>query len=87
MVLPIVILVVIPIFLGISYVAPFEPPTEIEEPAIPENSGASVLYVLLMGIWVIFLLIYQYNNQIALTAKSEYHVLPILLKEYYYEVL
>ena len=56
MVLPIVILVVIPIFLGISYVAPFEPPTEIEEPAILENSGASVLYVLLMGIWVIFLL-------------------------------
>ena len=55
MVLPIVILVVIPIFLGISYVAPFEPP-EIEESEIPENSGATVLYVLLMGIWVIFLL-------------------------------
>ena len=56
MVLPIVILVVIPIFLGISYVAPFELPSETEEPVIPENSGATVLYVLLMGIWVIFLL-------------------------------
>ena len=56
MVLPIVALVVIPIFLGISYVAPFEPPSEVEEPVIPENSGATVLYVLLMGIWVIFLL-------------------------------
>ena len=55
----IVILVVIPVFLGISYVAPFDPPTEIEEPEIPEtneNTGASVLYILLMGIWVIFLL-------------------------------
>lgn len=56
MVLPIVVLVVIPIFLGISYVAPFDPPGEIEEPSIPENSGASFLYVLLMGIWLIFLL-------------------------------
>ncbi|MCE2505978.1 MAG: hypothetical protein J4F36_05840 [Nitrosopumilaceae archaeon] len=56
MVLPIIILVVIPIFLGISYVAPFEPPSEIEEPPIPENSGATILYVLLIGIWVVFLL-------------------------------
>ncbi|RMW37876.1 MAG: hypothetical protein EA447_04780 [Nitrosopumilus sp.] len=56
MVLPIVVLVVIPIFLGISYVAPFDPPAEIEEPPIPENSGASFFYVLLMGIWVLFLL-------------------------------
>ena len=50
MVLPLIILVVIPIFLGISYVAPFEPPSEIEEPPIPENSGATILYVLLIGI-------------------------------------
>ena len=59
MVLPLVILITIPIFLGISYVAPFDPPAEIEEPEIPENNentGASVLYILLMGIWVIFLL-------------------------------
>ena len=56
MVVPIVVLVAIPIFLGISYVAPFDPPSEVEEPVIPENSGATVLYVLLMGIWVIFLL-------------------------------
>ncbi|MBI1663342.1 MAG: hypothetical protein IS860_07625 [Nitrosopumilus sp.] len=56
MVLPIIILVVITIFLGISYVAPFEPPSEIEEPPIPENSGATILYVLLIGIWVVFLL-------------------------------
>ncbi|KFM20337.1 hypothetical protein AAA799P11_00084 [Marine Group I thaumarchaeote SCGC AAA799-P11] len=56
MVLPIIILVVIPIFLGVSYVAPFDPPSEFEEPQIPESSGATVLYVLLMGIWVVFLL-------------------------------
>lgn len=56
MVVPIIVLVAIPIFLGISYVTPFDPPSEVEEPVIPENSGATVLYVLLMGIWVIFLL-------------------------------
>ncbi|WP_428327222.1 hypothetical protein [Nitrosopumilus sp.] len=56
MVLPIIILVVIPIFLGISYVTPFEVPSEIEESPVSENSGATVLYVLLMGIWIIFLL-------------------------------
>ncbi|QDI89395.1 hypothetical protein Nisw_07600 [Candidatus Nitrosopumilus sp. SW] len=56
MVLPIVVLIVIPIFLGITYVAPFDQPGEIQEPPIPENSGAMILYVLLMGIWVVFLL-------------------------------
>lgn len=56
MVLPIIILVVIPIFLGMSYVAPFEPPSDFEEPPIPESYGATILYVMLMGIWIIFLL-------------------------------
>lgn len=56
MVLPIVVLVAIPIFLGISYVMPFDQPEVVEEPAIPEYSGATFLYVLLIGIWVLFLL-------------------------------
>lgn len=56
MVLPIVVLIVIPIFLGISFVAPFDQPEDFEEPPMPQNSGATVLYVLLMGIWILFLL-------------------------------
>ena len=56
MVIPIVVLVAIPIFLGISYVAPFELPSEVDEPVILKTPEFTVLYVLLMGIWVIFLL-------------------------------
>ena len=56
MVLPIIILVAIPIFLGISFVAPFDQPEEIDEPVIPEDSGVSILYFMLMVIWIIFLL-------------------------------
>lgn len=56
MVLPIVILIVIPVFLGITYVSPFDLPEESDEPLIPESSGADMLYFLLMGIWIIFLL-------------------------------
>ncbi|WP_237087728.1 hypothetical protein [Nitrosopumilus piranensis] len=42
--------------MGLTYVAPFDPPEEFDEPPIPENSGAGILYFLLMGIWIIFLL-------------------------------
>lgn len=56
MVLPIVVLIVIPVFLGLTYVAPFDLPGEFDEPSVPESSGAGILYFLFMGIWIIFLL-------------------------------
>lgn len=56
MVLPIVVLIVIPVFLGLTYVSPFDLPDEFDEPSVPESSGADILYFLLMGIWIVFLL-------------------------------
>ncbi|AFS81255.1 hypothetical protein NKOR_06920 [Candidatus Nitrosopumilus koreensis AR1] len=56
MVLPIVILIAIPVFLGITYVPTFDLPEEPNEPPIPESSGIDILYFLLMGIWIVFLL-------------------------------
>ena len=66
MVIPIIILVVIPIFLGIVYVSPFDQPEEfndeiILEPEfndelISEEPGVNILYFFLIGIWTIILL-------------------------------
>lgn len=59
MVIPIIVLVAIPIFLGIVYMPPFEPPQppeEIEPKAIGEKPDLTILYIMLMGIWVLFLL-------------------------------
>ncbi|MFQ5497408.1 MAG: hypothetical protein ACE5DU_05925 [Nitrosopumilus sp.] len=56
MVIPIIILVSIPVFLGIVYVAPFEQPEEIETEEIPEEPDVSVLYFILMGIWTLYLI-------------------------------
>ena len=59
MVLPIIILVVIPVFLGIVYMPPFdppEPPEGVEPKDIGEKPDLTILYFVLMGIWVIFLL-------------------------------
>ena len=56
MVLPIIILVTIPVFLGIAYVSPFDLPDEAETEMIPEESDVGILYFLLMGIWTIFLI-------------------------------
>lgn len=66
MVIPIIILVTIPIFLGIVYVSPFDPPEEfndeiISEPefddeVISEKPGVNILYFFLIGIWTIILL-------------------------------
>jgi len=56
MVIPIIILVSIPIFLGIVYVAPFEQPEEIESERIPEEPDVSILYFILMGIWTLYLI-------------------------------
>ncbi len=65
MVIPIIILVSIPIFLGIVYVAPFDQPEEFEQTeiseefeseVISEEPDVSFLYFVLMGIWTLYLL-------------------------------
>ena len=62
MVVPIIVLVAIPIFLGIVYMPPFDMPVEpeaveIPEAAeIPEEPDTSVLYYVLMGIWTLYLI-------------------------------
>ena len=62
MVVPIIVLVVIPIFLGIVYMPPFDMPVEpevaeIPEAAeIPEEPDVNILYYILMGIWTLYLI-------------------------------
>jgi hypothetical protein len=64
MVFPIIILVAIPIFLGMVYVTPFDLPEELnDEPiseeydeTLSEEPDGDILYFLLMGIWVFFLM-------------------------------
>ena len=63
MVLPIIIIVAIPIFLGLVYMPPFDMPVE-EEPKeiseepkeISEEPDVSILYYILMGIWSLYLI-------------------------------
>jgi len=67
MVIPIIILVAIPIFLGIVFVPPFDQPEEFndeiilepefnDEIILVEEPGMNILYFLLLGIWTIILL-------------------------------
>lgn len=56
MVFPVITLVIIPIFLGIVYVAPFDQPQEIQKDIISEEPDVSILYFILIGIWTILLL-------------------------------
>jgi hypothetical protein len=66
MVIPIIILVAIPIFLGIVAVSPFDQVEEfndeiISEPEfndelIPEEPDMTILYFLFIGIWTVILL-------------------------------
>ncbi|MDH3276552.1 MAG: hypothetical protein OEL77_01935 [Nitrosopumilus sp.] len=56
MVIPLVILVAIPIFLGIVTVSPFDIPEEPEEKVISEEPNVNILYFFLMGIWLFFLI-------------------------------
>ncbi len=56
MVLPIIVLVSIPVFLGVVYVTPFEQPEEVQPEVIEEEPDATFLYMFLMGIWLIFLM-------------------------------
>ena len=56
MVVPIIVLVAIPIFLGIVYMPPFDMPVEPEAVEIPEEPDVSILYYILMGIWTLYLI-------------------------------
>jgi len=59
MVVPIIVLVAIPIFLGIVYMPPFDMPVEpeiAEAAEVPEEPDTSVLYYILMGIWTLYLI-------------------------------
>ena len=56
MVLPIIIIVAIPIFLGLVYMPPFDMPVEEEPKEIPEEPDVSILYYILMGIWSLYLI-------------------------------
>ncbi len=67
MVIPIIILVAIPIFIGIVFVSPFDQPKEFndeiilepkfnDEVILVEEPGMNIPYFLLLGIWAIILL-------------------------------
>jgi hypothetical protein len=56
MVVPIVVLVAIPVFLGIVYMPPFDMPVEEEPKEIPEEPDFSILYYMLMGFWTLYLI-------------------------------
>ena len=56
MVVPIIVLVSIPIFLGIVYMPPYDMPVEEEPVEITEEPDVSILYYILMGIWTLYLI-------------------------------
>lgn len=56
MVMPIILLVGIPIFLGIVYMPPFDMPVEEEPKEIPDKPDVIFLYYILMGIWTLYLI-------------------------------
>lgn len=56
MVVPVIVLLIIPIFLGIVYVTPFEQPKEIEKEVMSEESDFMFIHFILIGIWTIVLL-------------------------------
>jgi len=55
MVMPIVLLVGIPIFLGIVYMQPIELPV-VEPEKIQEEPDVDILYFILMLIWTLYLI-------------------------------
>ena len=56
MVMPIILLVGIPIFLGIVYMPPFDMPVEEEPEEILDEPDVSFLYYILMGFWTLYLI-------------------------------
>ena len=56
MVLPILVIVAIPVFLGIVYMPPLDMPVEEEPKEIPDDPDVSILYYILMVIWTLYLI-------------------------------
>jgi hypothetical protein len=56
MVVPIIVLIAIPVFLGIVYMPPFDMSVEEESKQISEEPDLNVLYYILMGIWTLYLI-------------------------------
>lgn len=55
MLVQIIILSSIPIFLGIVYVQPFNLSVEEESKIIPDELSVSILYCVLIGVWILYL--------------------------------
>jgi hypothetical protein len=53
--IPIVFLIIIPIFLGIAYVHPFDQLERHPQEEILEEPNVNILYFILTGIWIFFL--------------------------------
>jgi hypothetical protein len=56
MVIPIIVLVIIPIFLGIVYIPSFDQSVEEESREVLEEPDVSFLYYILMGFWTLYLI-------------------------------
>ena len=56
MVVPIIVLVTIPIFLGIVYMPPFDQQVQEEPKEVAEEPDVNTLYFILMGIWSLYLI-------------------------------
>ena len=56
MALPIIFLIVTPVILGIAYVDPFDQVEKPPQEAISEEPDTNILYLILTGIWIFFLL-------------------------------
>jgi hypothetical protein len=56
MVIPIIILVAIPIFLGLVFVSPFDESEEVKREVISKEPNTNIVYFLLMGIWTLLLI-------------------------------
>ncbi len=56
MVIPIIILVAIPIFLGLVFVSPFDESEEVKKEVISKEPDTNIVYFLLMGIWTLLLI-------------------------------
>jgi hypothetical protein len=56
MVIPIIILVAIPIFLGLVFVSPFDESEEVKKEVISKEPNTNIVYFLLMGIWTLLLI-------------------------------
>ena len=56
MVIPIIILVAIPIFLGLVFISPFDESEEVKKEVISKEPDTNIVYFLLMGIFTLLLI-------------------------------